>query len=136
MDASTGLIRVRKSLQVDAGPRASKQSISSQLANASLDDSSASLEHKEAGPVYSHIFAVGDAADAFGAIPAGHNAYAQGNIAAKNVIHLIKNCESKDVVVELEDYVPGPPSIKVSLGMVSINSLAICDDESDLRFLD
>lgn len=26
---------------------------------------------------YPHIFAIGDAADAFGAIPAGHNAFAQ-----------------------------------------------------------
>jgi hypothetical protein len=31
------------------------------------------LEHTP----YPHLFVTGDAADAFGAIPAGHNAYAQ-----------------------------------------------------------
>ncbi|KAJ7788844.1 hypothetical protein B0H13DRAFT_2299141, partial [Mycena leptocephala] len=38
---------------------------------------------------YPHIFAIGDAADAFGALPAGHNAWAQGEVAGRNVLRLI-----------------------------------------------
>lgn len=36
-----------------------------------------------------HIFAIGDAADAFGALKAGHSAYYQGEVAARNVGRLI-----------------------------------------------
>ncbi|KAJ7763430.1 hypothetical protein B0H16DRAFT_1661769 [Mycena metata] len=91
---------------------------------------------------YPHIFVVGDAADAFGAIPAGHNAYWQAGVAARNVLKLIEagepglaedgdaalsdasdeagaRGEGQDVDVELERYTPGPPAIKVSLGLVS-----------------
>ncbi|KAF4582710.1 hypothetical protein EYR40_002634 [Pleurotus pulmonarius] len=71
---------------------------------------------KPEGPVentpYPHIFAVGDAADAFGAIQAGHTAYAQAEVAGKNILKLI---DGKDH--ELESYKPGPPGIKVSLGL-------------------
>ena len=37
-----------------------------------------------------HVFVVGDAADAFGAINAGHNAFFQGEVAAHNMIKLVK----------------------------------------------
>ena len=37
-----------------------------------------------------HVFVVGDAADAFGAINAGHNAFFQGEVAAQNILKLIK----------------------------------------------
>ncbi|ESK97088.1 amid-like nadh [Moniliophthora roreri MCA 2997] len=69
------------------------------------------VEEVETTTPYPHIFAVGDAADAFGAIAAGHTAYWQGEVAARNVIRLIKNEEP------LEHYHPGPPAIKVSLGL-------------------
>ncbi|KAJ7932913.1 hypothetical protein B0H13DRAFT_754361 [Mycena leptocephala] len=47
------------------------------------DDEDATLHNDEEEPTpilipYPHIFAIGDAADAFGALPAGHNAWAQG----------------------------------------------------------
>ncbi len=67
-----------------------------------------------------HIFAVGDAADAFGAVNAGHNAFFQGEVAARNILKMIKASESTDDVV-LDKYNPGLPAIKVSLGLVSIN---------------
>ncbi|KAJ6535104.1 hypothetical protein B0H19DRAFT_1184979 [Mycena capillaripes] len=60
---------------------------------------------------YPHIFIVGDAADAFGAIPAGHTAYYQAEVAARNVLRLIEGSGA------LERYTPGPPAIKVSLGL-------------------
>ena len=97
--------------------------------------------------VYPHLFAIGDAADAFGAIKAGHTAYHQGDLAARNVIKLIKGNAGtleaplqgltfppgagkmegdsggaeKDLGedVGLGEYVPGLPKIKISLGLVS-----------------
>lgn len=85
-----------------------------------------------------HVFVIGDAADAFGAINAGHCAYAQvrfissssnawmwmltrvlcgvqGEVAARNIVRLVKRAEGGKLE-ELEKYVPGPPAIKVSLG--------------------
>jgi apoptosis-inducing factor 2 len=94
---------------------------------------------------YPHLFCIGDAADAFGALKAGHTAYYQAEVAARNVIRLARaECvsdriarlreagargEGKDCLLEeleserralvrLEKYVPGAPAIKVSLGMV------------------
>lgn len=96
--------------------------------------------------VYPHLFAIGDAADAFGAIKAGHTAYYQGEVAARNVIKLIKgNASTFDVPLqglmftpgaektkgdlegdlELEEYVPGPPMIKVSLGLVLFHHISL-----------
>ncbi|PPQ72680.1 hypothetical protein CVT24_012658 [Panaeolus cyanescens] len=67
---------------------------------------------------YPHIFAVGDAADAFGAIAAGHNAYSQAELAAKNIIKLIaQDSEPKSERQALDRYTAGPPAIKVSLGL-------------------
>ncbi|KAJ7932899.1 hypothetical protein B0H13DRAFT_2262935 [Mycena leptocephala] len=95
---------------------------------------------------YPHIFAIGDAADAFGALPAGHNAWAQGEVAGRNVLRLIEHSSSSHSSLtdkrgseggegcegrggregwegkekedeELETYTPGPPAIKVSLGL-------------------
>ncbi|KAJ3810034.1 hypothetical protein F5876DRAFT_42622 [Lentinula aff. lateritia] len=81
---------------------------------------------------YPNIFVAGDAADAFGAIPAGHTAYYQGEVAARNILRLIQRSEpplkteiSQDegvLVTEeeeerLEHYAPGLPAIKISLGL-------------------
>ncbi|KAF9467049.1 hypothetical protein BDZ94DRAFT_1249507 [Collybia nuda] len=64
---------------------------------------------------YPNMFVIGDAADAFGAIPAGHNAYYQGELAARNIIRLIKR--SSGIEEPLELYKPGAPAIKVTLGL-------------------
>ncbi|KAG8786550.1 hypothetical protein FRC15_011196 [Serendipita sp. 397] len=62
---------------------------------------------------FPHIFAIGDVADAFGAIKAGHTAYNQGEVAANNIISLINKGSS----AELQQYQPGPPAIKITLGI-------------------
>ncbi|CDO72029.1 hypothetical protein BN946_scf184943.g64 [Trametes cinnabarina] len=85
-----------------------------------------------------HIFAIGDAADAFGAVNAGHNAFFQGEVAARNILKLVERDErraaklaseaqtstvstptdtSLDSDIELDKYSPGAPAIKVSLGL-------------------
>ncbi|KZP24001.1 iron uptake cluster protein [Athelia psychrophila] len=73
---------------------------------------------------YPHIFAIGDAADSFGDINAGHTARFQGEVAAKNILKLINLQERKKLGLQetseddkLELYEPGPPGIKVTLGL-------------------
>ncbi|KIK38410.1 hypothetical protein CY34DRAFT_809374 [Suillus luteus UH-Slu-Lm8-n1] len=74
--------------------------------------------------LYPNIFVVGDAADAFDAIKAGHTSYYQAEVAARNILRLIHRDGKKvgiaaedDLDSQLEEYTPGPPAIKVSLGM-------------------
>jgi hypothetical protein len=96
---------------------------------------------------YPHIFVIGDAADAFNALKAGHNAYyqvrtmcvqlvkedvrltreVQGELAARNIIKLIRRQENIHVDTSMDDeplekYTPNAPAIKVSLGLVSLSS--------------
>jgi NADH dehydrogenase FAD-containing subunit len=84
-----------------------------------------------------NIFVVGDTADAFGALQAGHTAWAQAEVAVRNIARLVEaekpvklrrkmdveqtRWEEAKVPVEeeLEKYTPPPPAIKVSLGLVS-----------------
>ncbi|THU96823.1 FAD/NAD(P)-binding domain-containing protein [Dendrothele bispora CBS 962.96] len=72
---------------------------------------------------YPHIFVVGDAADAFGAIAAGHTADFQAKVAARNILRLVQIREQEKQKCgdredeELEEYVPTEPGIKVSLGL-------------------
>lgn len=66
----------------------------------------------------SHFFAVGDCAET-GAIQAGHTAYWQAEVAARNILKMIKAGEASEEVGELEEYKVSIPSIKVTLGMVS-----------------
>jgi hypothetical protein len=73
---------------------------------------------------------MGDCADAFGALNAGHTAYYQGQMAAENVLELIKVEEENRSVAEgeerkeavLQEYQPPNYGIKVSLGRVSSTS--------------
>ncbi|KAF8311595.1 FAD/NAD(P)-binding domain-containing protein [Clavulina sp. PMI_390] len=95
---------------------------------------------------YPHIFAVGDAADAFGAIQAGHMSYYQAELAARNIVKMIEHQASlekgslsseKDNEPELEEYYPKPPSIKVTFGLGHAvsqqqdGSITVNDDASD-----
>jgi NADH dehydrogenase FAD-containing subunit len=72
-----------------------------------------------------HIFVVGDAADAFGALNAGHNAGDQARLASRNIGRLVAQQEGgnaeagkEDLInTPLETYTPGPRKIKVSVGI-------------------
>ncbi|KAF9547847.1 FAD/NAD(P)-binding domain-containing protein [Agrocybe pediades] len=101
VNKSNGLARVTRSLQLTT---------SSQYL-----DSSSGVHPGDAA--YPNIFVIGDAGDAFGAIAAGHNANQQGEIAATNILRLIKNQTSPGSEEPLLEYSPGLPSIKVSLGL-------------------
>ncbi|KAJ3875193.1 FAD/NAD-binding domain-containing protein [Lentinula edodes] len=95
-----------------------------------LDSNLDGEDGAELSTPYPNIFVAGDAADAFGAIPAGHTAYYQGEVAARNILRLIQRSEcplkipqDEGVLVmeeeeeRLEHYAPGLPAIKISLGL-------------------
>ncbi|KAH8829600.1 hypothetical protein DL96DRAFT_1598790 [Flagelloscypha sp. PMI_526] len=64
--------------------------------------------------IYPHIFVVGDASDAFGALNAGHTAWDQAEVAAANVVALVKTSQGE--ATAMGQYYPPPFLIKVSLG--------------------
>ncbi|KAG8683613.1 hypothetical protein FRC11_013306 [Ceratobasidium sp. 423] len=72
-DDETGMNTVLKTMQVD-------------LPSEPREGGQAGTANGEKGPTIPHIYAIGDAADAFGAIKAGHTAHGQAEIAAKNII--------------------------------------------------
>ena len=81
-----------------------------------------------------HVFAIGDVADAFGAVNAGHNAFFQGEVAARNVLRLVRRGEDRAAEPEaLEKYAPGGRAIKVSLGRVSLRGCVRGAMEADER---
>lgn len=72
---------------------------------------------------YNHIFAIGDCAQTK-AIQAGHTAFGQGEVAARNILRLIeKEGEARKINdEELEEYEAPKPAIKLTLGIVSLLS--------------
>lgn len=76
---------------------------------------------------YNHIFATGDCAQTR-AIQAGHTAYGQGEVAARNILRLIVKEEEgveKTNDEELEEYEAPKPLIKHTLGIVNLPSLFV-----------
>ncbi|KAJ3718165.1 hypothetical protein C8R42DRAFT_629344 [Lentinula raphanica] len=134
------LAQVNLTNNVDSNSEASTSSIHDETAkddeSESVSDEMLAEEEAETTP-YPNIFVAGDSADAFGAIPAGHTAYYQGEVAARNVLRLIQRSESRsshsqaqaqdsedgifseeiDLDGPLEHYTPGLPAIKISLGL-------------------
>lgn len=139
----SGRIRVLPTMQVSVGPvrpaatRANTLQKLGQLSLHSFEASSSaservgaeesdtatavdSLEMGANGDVkgkedLSHLFAVGDCAET-GAIQAGHTAYYQAEVAARNILRMVR-AEEGGEKEELEDYKVSIPAIKVTLGM-------------------
>ncbi|PCH37344.1 hypothetical protein WOLCODRAFT_167436 [Wolfiporia cocos MD-104 SS10] len=77
---------------------------------------------------YPHLFAIGDTADAFGAMNSGRSSYFQAEVATSNILKLINHSErlrthgnagdqadsSND---DFEQFTPGPPMIKTTLSL-------------------
>ncbi|EJU06475.1 FAD/NADP-binding domain-containing protein [Dacryopinax primogenitus] len=101
-----------------------------------LTTAPATTENGNSHTPWPNIFAVGDAADAFGAIKAGHTAYYQAEVAARNILRLIaqfnphfpvsplltqpfklEEDETQEIGLELEEYALGPPAIKLTVGL-------------------
>lgn len=89
-----------------------------QLAPPSTSTSADDVQDPQTTPELDNIFVIGDAADAFGALNAGHTAWDQAAVAAKNICALIdRSSAESDVSQPLEVYTPPQPAIKVSLGL-------------------
>lgn len=57
--------------------------------------------------------------DGFGAIKAGHTGWMQADLAAQNILNLIRRKDHPEEPVEpLKEYTPGKPQIKLTLGLV------------------
>ncbi|ORY24986.1 hypothetical protein BCR39DRAFT_545485 [Naematelia encephala] len=144
---TTRRIRVSPTLQVHTGPirpASSRASTADRLATMTLEPSpptqphytssqsdstcitptstvtdtntstTANVNATNTDPDLSHIYAIGDCADT-GAIQAGHTAYWQAEVAARNILKQIEGNKEP-----LETYKPGPPALKVSLGLSQV----------------
>ncbi|KAI0338798.1 iron uptake cluster protein [Trametopsis cervina] len=109
---SKSMVGVKRTMQVAVPVLDSSDLLEDSVENEDEDEDED--DDADLRAVHPHIFAVGDAADAFGAIKAGHTAYYQAEVAARNILKLISQA-SPDI--ELERYFPGEPAIKVSLGL-------------------
>ncbi|WFD23199.1 hypothetical protein MEQU1_001887 [Malassezia equina] len=75
---------------------------------------------------FPHIYAIGDVADAFGALNAGYQAWFMAEVAVENILRDILRVKSTDEMdqrlsddqpVPLKHFQPGPPLLKLSLGL-------------------
>ncbi|GJE90645.1 hypothetical protein PsYK624_067890 [Phanerochaete sordida] len=125
---SKNLVRVSRTMQV-AVPRQARaaradttvEELQDKLARVAVSETAAPTGPAPPEDVdipYPHLFAIGDAADAFGAVKAGHTAHYQAEAAARNILKLIQQEATPNAPEpELEQYAPGPPAIKLSLGL-------------------
>ncbi|KAH8801970.1 hypothetical protein DL96DRAFT_1634702 [Flagelloscypha sp. PMI_526] len=117
---SNGRARVKRTMQLTTLPPAPfSDDVEETFVPIATDSCSVNSENRG---VYDHMFVVGDAADAFCAIQAGHTAHYQTIVAAENILKLIERSETSSSTSErkaepLTHYKPGLPSIKVTLGI-------------------
>lgn len=64
---------------------------------------------------YPHIYVIGDAADAYGALHAGHTGWNQAEFAVGNILRQIHN----DTATPPKLYFAGKPAIKLTTGLHS-----------------
>ncbi|PLW38651.1 hypothetical protein PCASD_08224 [Puccinia coronata f. sp. avenae] len=101
-------------------------------------------EETNINPAWSRVFAIGDCVDGFGAIKAGHVGWNQAEVAARNILASIAHLERQPSPlttdqpaclpeVQLEQYVPSPPMIKLTLGLNRVvTQLRSPDDPAQL----
>ncbi|PWN38405.1 FAD/NAD(P)-binding domain-containing protein, partial [Meira miltonrushii] len=75
------------------------------------------LADRKPNPELQHIFVIGDAADAYGALNAGHTAFSQGHVAAENIAKLVYDQEIPGFPQPLQAYEVESHKIKVSVGL-------------------
>jgi len=95
---TTDRIRVHPTMQILTHPKPvpSRANTAERLANLSLQPlhTPPSSDHSEPEEDLRHIFAIGDCAET-GAIQAGHTAYWQAEVAARNVCRMIEKQEGR-----------------------------------------
>lgn len=143
IDSKTGMARVNRYLQLALPPprtvTENVTDVSSNGIKASLPEGDAvhaqqlarERSEPQSHPLIDNIFVIGDCADAFGALNAGHTAWEQANVSTANLVCLVKKAESAaasetgaslgsgaaDEEHVLQSYQPPLPGIKVSLGL-------------------
>lgn len=166
VDPSTRLIRVMRTLQVkvpdpngtlaqmpfDARPPCGDCDcfLDKKAAGANPDQAEqTSLAHsKDHDSTLSNVYAIGDVADAFGALNAGYQAWSMADIAAENIIRDIANtsagASTQNEKATLQHFEPAPNMLKLSLGLgkmvfqgvpdekTGIPAVEVRDDPSDL----
>lgn len=134
----TGRIRVLPTQQVCLSSLTFTEDTGKQFSESSTPTDTASLASSSASSIdgaqlqtqedYNHIFAIGDCAQTR-AIQAGHTAFGQGEVAARNILRLIFAKEEGGVEKtneeELEEYEAPKPAIKLTLGIVNLPSLFV-----------
>lgn len=100
VDQQSGMAKVNRHLQLAVPPPADRSSSDPQTR-----------------PELANTFVIGDAADAFGALNAGHTAWDQAAVAAGNICSMIKTANGEKDVEPMQVYTPPQPAIKVSLGL-------------------
>ncbi|TIC31515.1 FAD/NAD(P)-binding domain-containing protein [Wallemia mellicola] len=112
IDPQTNLVKVTRSMQLAALEKTEDipESNAKRDILTSLKDSYEGLQASK----YPHIYVVGDAADAYGALHAGHTGWNQSEFAVGNIIRQI-NDEKDDPKL----YYAGKPAIKLTTGLNS-----------------
>ncbi|PCH34901.1 iron uptake cluster protein [Wolfiporia cocos MD-104 SS10] len=105
-----GLIRVKRTMQVAVPSNPAAPDMPVDSAKGSGD------EHLHVP--HPHLFAIGDAADAFGAMNSGRSSYFQ-LINRSEILRTHGKAEGQadSSSDDLEQYTPGPPMIKITLGL-------------------
>lgn len=131
VDAQSGMAKVNRYLQL-AVPAAT----ASEHSRSDVDD-----QERQSEPVsnalISNLFVVGDCADAFGALNAGHTAWEQANIATNNIVALVSDLEeagqqpgSVATMLDSTDSAASSTSSSDSNGSTSSDSLASSSSSS------
>ena len=88
--------QAQESSTPEQSPSASPSSESAELSPDAEEQAAPDVVEDPATRVAAeNVFVVGDAADGFGAIKAGHNAFFQGEVAARNVLRLVRRREDR-----------------------------------------
>ncbi|MCO5549511.1 hypothetical protein L7F22_002983 [Adiantum nelumboides] len=134
VDPSTRLVRVMRTLQVkvpdpngslaqmpfDARPPCGDcDCFLDKKAAGADDDQSTVAKGKDHDSTLSNVYAIGDVADAFGALNAGYQAWSMADIAAENIIRDISNSSLKPNTekTSLQHFDPAANMLKLSLGL-------------------
>ncbi|TIA91653.1 hypothetical protein E3P81_01923 [Wallemia ichthyophaga] len=134
IDPATNLAKVTRSMQLanlqraKEGTEATTDAVTEALAdthiNSHTSTNPASIDIRKSmsesdstlsPSAYPHIYVIGDAADAYGALHAGHTGWAQAEFAVGNIIRQITN----DTTTSPKLYYAGKPAIKLTTGLHS-----------------
>lgn len=121
---SSNYITVNRNLQIQPstlGPSPIQTSFGAQI---SCDCSTSYNPSQE--EIYKNVFAIGDCIDGFGSIKAGHTGWNQAEVAAQNILKLIKND------VDLLKYEKSVPMIRLTLGLVSFLDFMLLCSHADI----